>query len=399
VLAVHFLRAVGVLRHQADPGRDGHRGRRPDLQWLFTATLVCMLLCNLPFAALSRRLPRARFIAITYRFFIINLLLFALMLRLGTHAQAVWIGRAFFVWVSVFNLFVVSVFWALIVDIFTGEQGKRLFGLMAAGATLGAIVGSSVTAVLAHAVGPVGLLTISAGLLEVAVLCVRRLSRLPGRLPDRPGAAKLIGGTVLAGITRTFRSPYLGNICAYMLLFSITSTTLYFQQAAVVHRAFAHEAARVTFFATLDLAVNVLTLLAQVLLTGRVVRRFGLALTLAIIPALSAAGFTVLAVSPTVAVLIVFAVLRRAGNFAIARPTREILFTALSREDKYKAKSFIDTVVYRAGDQIGAWAYAGFEAIGLSGSGIALVAVPLSLLWLGNSFWLGLRQERMSETE
>jgi AAA family ATP:ADP antiporter len=155
----------------------------------------------------------------------------------------------------------------------------------------------------------------------------------------------------------------------------------------------------VTFFATLGLAVNVLTLLPQVLLTAHIVRRFGLALTLAIIPALSAVGFIVLAVSPTVAVLIVIAVLRRAGHFAIARPTREILFTALSREDKYKAKSFTDTVVSRAGDQIGAWAYAGFEAIGLSSGAIALVAVPLSLLWLGNSFWLGPRQERKSETE
>jgi AAA family ATP:ADP antiporter len=393
------LSAYYVIR----PIRDtmGIAGGVRNLSWLFSATLVCMLLSNLPFAALSRRLPRARFIAIAYRFFIANLLLFALLLGWATQTQAVWIGRVFFVWVSVFNLFVVSVFWTLIVDIFNGEQGKRLFALMAAGATIGAIVGSSVTAMLARTVAPMWLLAISACLLEVAVLCVRRLSRLhTPRVSGQPNPgseAGTIGGTVLAGIAHTFRSPYLLNICAYILLFSITSTTLYFQQAEVVHHTFGNDRSRETFFAMLDLTVNVLTLLTQVLLTGRIVRRLGVALTLTIIPALSAAGFAVLAMSPTIAVLVVFAVLRRAGNFAIARPTREILFTVLSREDKYKAKSFIDTVVYRAGDQVGAWVYAGGAAIGLSGGAAALVAVPLSLLWLANSFWLGRRRERMAK--
>ncbi|QNB16071.1 hypothetical protein G5S35_30850 [Paraburkholderia tropica] len=255
------------------PIRDamGIDGGVRNLQWLFSATLICMLLANLPFAALARRLTRARFIAVAYRFFIVNLLVFAVLLSLGTRGQSIWIGRVFFVWVSVFNLFVVSVFWELVVDVFNDDQGKRLFALMAAGATLGAIVGATVTATLNHLVGPVGLLVISAMLLEVALRCVRHIAPIYARDQHFRSQFTAIGGTVLAGISRTIHSPYLINICVYMLLFSMASTTLYFEQANVIHRTFASGASRVTFFATLDLVGNALTLLLQILLTGKIV--------------------------------------------------------------------------------------------------------------------------------
>jgi AAA family ATP:ADP antiporter len=366
------------------------------LPWLFTGTLCGMMLVNPPFAALVARLPRVRFIAIAYRFFMANLLLFGLLLTVSTPAQNLWVGRIFFIWTSVFNLFVVSVFWALMVDVFDAEQAKRLFGVISAGATLGSILGSSLTASLARHVGSIYLLLASACLLEVAVFSVRRLSRLSDALRLRPASRDEntpIGGTVLSGLAHAFRSRYLLNISVYMLLYAITSTFLYFEQATIVNRSFADRAARTAFFAQVDLLVNVLTLGAQLFLTDRLLRALGVALTLTLLPALTALGFLTLGLAPTVAIVVLFQVVRRTSNFAIARPTREVLFTVIPREDKYKAKNLIDTVVYRSGDQVGAWSYALLSGLGLGITGIALAAVPLSVAWLLNGFWLGREQE------
>jgi AAA family ATP:ADP antiporter len=394
------LSAYYILR----PIRDemGVAGGVENLQWLFTGTLLGMILVNPPFAALVAKLPRVRFISIAYRFFIANLLLFVLLLKMASAEQNIWIGRVFFIWTSVFNLFVVSVFWALMVDVFNSEQSKRLFGFISAGATLGAIVGSSITASLAGHVPTTYLLVGSAVLLEVAVFSVRRLSRLSDVLHRRPtaGAEETpIGGTVLSGLTHAFKSPYLVNVSIYILLYAITSTFLYFQQADIARQAFVDRGARTAFFAHIDLWVNILTLAAQLFVTGRVLRAFGVAFTLATLPALSVVGFSVLAVTPTLVILVIYQVLRRAGNFAFARPSREVLFTVVPREDKYKAKSFIDTVVYRTGDQAGAWSFAGLSFIGLGMVGIAIVAVPISLAWLVNGLWLGRKQERLASGE
>ncbi|HEY3303624.1 MAG TPA: MFS transporter [Candidatus Binatia bacterium] len=381
------------------PIRDemGVAGGVENLPWLFTGTLVGMIAVNPPFAALVRKLTRARFISVAYRFFLANLLLFFFLLQVATPELNIWIGRVFFIWTSVFNLFVVSIFWALMVDVFTSEQGKRLFGFIAAGATLGGIVGSSLTAGLAEQVGPVYLLLVSAGLLEIAVFSVRRLSRHSEALRSSPSVESgeaPVGGNILSGVTHALRSPYLLNISVYMLLYAITSTFLYFEQAAVVGQSFADRVTRTAFFAKIDLAVNVLTLGTQFFFTERIIRALGTALTLTLLPGLSAVGFAALGVAPTVAIVVAFQVLRRAGNFAVARPAREVLFTVVPREDKYKAKSFIDTVVYRSGDQLGAWSYGLLSFLGLTG--IALVAVPLSVAWLLNGFWLGRRQEAMA---
>ena len=386
------------------PIRDeiGVAGGIENLPWLFTGTLLGMLAVNPPFAALVARLPRTRFIAITYRFFMANLVIFFLLLRVATPEQAIWVGRVFFIWTSVFNLFVVSVFWALMVDIFNAEQGKRLFGFISAGATLGGIMGSSLTAALARYIPPVYLLLGSALLLEVAVFSVRRLSRLSEALTRDPaarGEKAVIGGGVLAGIAHAFKSPYLLGIGIYMLLYSITSTFLYFEQAGIVARSFADRAARTEFFARIDLLVNILTLASQIFLTERILRALGVALTLTLLPALSAIAFGALAAAPTLAVLVAFQVLRRAGNFAFARPTREVLFTVVPREDKYKTKNFIDTAVYRTGDQVGAWSYALFSFLGLGLTAIAFAAVPLSLAWLVNGWWLGRRQEALAAVD
>lgn len=373
-----------------------------NLPWLFTGTLVGMLAVNPPFAALVAKLSRVRFISIAYRFFMANLLLFFLLFKLATPEQNIWIGRVFFIWTSVFNLFVVSVFWALMVDVFDAEQGKRLFGFISAGATVGGILGSSATAGLARHVEAAYLLLGSVALLEVAVFSVRRLSRLSEVLRLRPTARSEetpIGGGLFSGMTHAFKSAYLLNISLYMLLYAITSTFLYFQQAAIVNRSFADRAARTAFFAEIDLLVNVLTLATQLFFTARMLRALGVALTLTLLPGLSVIGFATFGLVPTIAVIVIFQVLRRAGNFAVARPTREVLFTVISREDKYKAKSFIDTVVYRTGDQIGAWSYGLLSFLGLGISGIAFLAAPLSIVWLLNGFWLGRKQETIAEAQ
>jgi AAA family ATP:ADP antiporter len=389
------LSAYYVIR----PIRDemGVQGGVENLQWLFTGTLLAILAFNAPFGALVKRLPRRRFIAITYRFFMLNLLAFIACFVLASPGQHLWLGRVFFIWASVFNLFVVSVFWALMVDVFDSEQGKRLFGFIAAGASIGAIIGSSVIVGFAKNIEPIYLLFASVILLEIAVLSVRRLSGLSDALQRIPGSGeKPIGGGVLTGLTHTLRSPYLLNSAAFVLLFAITSTFLYFQQAGIAATAFADRGARTQFFGQVDLLVNVLTLVIQIFLTSRILRWLGVAMTLSLLPLLSIVGFGLLALSPTIAVLVGLQVTRRVGNFAVARPTREVLFTVISREDKYKAKTFIDTVVYRAGDQVGSWSYALLIFFGLGISGVAAVAVPLSIVWAAISFWLGRKQDALA---
>ncbi|HKA32415.1 MAG TPA: MFS transporter [Candidatus Binatia bacterium] len=396
-----YILAVFASYYVIRPIRDeiGVAGGIENLPWLFTGTLLGMLAVNPPFAALVAKLPRNRFISITYRFFMANLVLFFLLLKGAGAEQSIWIGRVFFIWTSIFNLFVVSVFWALMVDLFNAEQGKRLFGFISAGATLGGIMGSSLTAALAQYIPPVYLLLASAALLEVAVFSVRRLSRLSEALTRDPAARgdkAVIGGGALAGIVHAFKSPYLLGIAVYMLLYSITSTFLYFEQASIVARSFADRAARTAFFARIDLIVNVLTLASQMFLTERILRALGVALTLTLVPALTAIGFGALAAAPTLMILVAFQVLRRAGNFAFARPTREVLFTVVPREDKYKTKNFIDTAVYRTGDQVGAWSYALFSFLGMGLTAIAFAAVPLSAAWLINGWWLGRKQESLA---
>src|SRR5580692_4671052 len=380
------------------PIRDqmGVAGGVNNLQWLFTGTLIGMLVLNLPFSWLVQTFPREKFIAISYRFFAANILLFALALYAATPEQTIWVGRIFFIWTSIFNLFVISIFWQMIVDIFTSEQGKRLFGFIAAGATLGAISGSLFTVSTIEHMAPGYLMVGAALMLEVSVFCVRRLSGLSAALSERPqidAPQQPIGGTLLGGIRDALSSSYLLNVSLFLLLYAVTSTFLYFQQAAVVSHSFENRAAQTAFFASVDLGVNILTLAVQLFLTGRILKRFGVGTTLSMLPLFSVLGFAAVAVLPTLSSVVGFQLFRRAGNFAIARPTREVLFTVLPREDRYKAKSFIDTVVYRLGDQIGAWSFALLSFLGLGLTKVSVVAVAISGIWLANGLWLGRRQD------
>ena len=399
-----YVFALFLAYYVLRPIRDelGVAGGVRNLPWLFTGTLLAMLAVNPLFAYAVRRWPRERFIAIAYRFFMLNLLVFMALLMLANPEQHVWIGRAFFIWVSVFNLFVVSVFWSFVVDVFNAEQGKRLFGFLATGATLGGIAGSSLTSGFVEELGQNWLLLASILLLEAAVFASRRLSKISdvfqqpvqGDDPHRP-----LGGGLFAGMTHTFRSPYLLGIAFFILFYSITSTVLYFHQASIAETAFPDRSARTAFFANIDLWVNVLTLVFQILLTGRLIGWLGLVVTLCALPFFSVVGFAALAASPGVGMFVCVQVVRRVSNFALARPTREVLFTSVPREDRYKAKNFIDTVVYRSGDQVGSWAYAGLIALGLSMTGIAMVAVPVSIVWLVLSIWLARQQEHAEQRD
>src|ERR1700749_5080938 len=304
-----------------------------NLQWLFTGTLVGMLLLNLPFSYLVKTFPREKFIAISYRFFSANILLFALALYVATPEQTIWVGCIFFIWTSIFNLFVVSIFWQMIVDVFTSEQGKRLFGFIAAGATLGAISGSIFTVSTVEHMAPGYLMVGAALMLEVAVFCVRRLSGLSAALSERPKAEQAdapIGGSIMSGFRDALSSSYLLNVSLFLLLYAVTSTFLYFQQAAVVSHAFSSRAAETQFFASVDLGVNILTLAVQLFLTGRILKRFGVGTTLSLLPVFSVIGFGAVALIPTLASVVGFQLIRRAGNFAIARPTREELLSVMT---------------------------------------------------------------------
>ncbi|MCC6929878.1 MAG: MFS transporter [Gemmatimonadaceae bacterium] len=373
------------------------------LAWLFTGTLAGMLAVHPLYTSIVTRLTRRRFVSWAYRFFALNLVAFYLYFRNADPAQAVWAGRVFFIWTSVFNLFVVSVFWSLTTDLFRPGQGKRLFGFVAVGGTLGAMLGATITSTLVGVVGSVGLMLVSAVILELAVQAALVIDRHEGRMREaavaegepaseatRDASKEVIGGGILDGIKHTFSSPYLFGIATLILFYTISSTFLYFQQADIVKVAFGDDReARTRVFANMDLVTNGLTLIAQLFLTGRVMKWLGVGAALAFLPVLTMVGFGILGIAPVLSVLIVFQVLRRAGNFAIQRPGREALFTVLARTDKYKAKNFSDTFVYRLGDQVGAWSYTWMAVFGLGASGLAFTMVPFSALWLLLTVWLG----------
>jgi AAA family ATP:ADP antiporter len=385
-----------------------------NLPWMFTATLLAMLVANALFSAIVARMSRRRFIPIAYRFFIVNLLIFSVLMHVLTTKDQVWLGRTFFVWLSVTNLFVVTVFWAFMTDLFSNEQGKRLFGFISIGGSLGAIVGGSVTASLVKPIGAANLFLVSAAMFEIAAQCVRffpadfrtvgEADSFPGTTTSSPTIQKRteeapIGGSLWSGITHIFRSPYLFGLMVFIVFYSTTSTWAYFQQSDLAGHGFADRAARTTFFANLDRATNTLTLLGQLFLTGKLLKWLGVTPTLIIMPTLSLIGFAVIGVTPLLAVLAVFQVLRRATTFAFMRPAREVLFTVLRREDKYKAKSVIDTFAYRVGDQVGAWSYRGLTALGLGLRGISFVTIPIIAVWLALSVWLGRKQRVLAEAK
>src|SRR5216117_1317236 len=375
-----------------------------NLWWMFTVVLVTMIFANAIFSAIVSRMSRRRFIPIAYRFFILNLVIFFVLMQYMPPGKQPWVDGCFFVWVSVFNLFATAVFWGFMTDLFTTEQGKRLFGFIAVGGSLGGILGPVITASLVHRVSVGVLLLICAAMLEMAAQSVRFFpaefrTEDSKSAEDAAAAEKPIGGKFWDGVTHICKSPYLFGLFLFILLYTLTSTWTYFQQSELTKVGFADRAARTAFFAKLDLSVNTLTLLLQIFLTGRLMKFLGVTVTLLFMPVLSLFGFAAMGLVPVLAVLAVFQVARRASTFAFMRPAREVLFTVLRREDKYKAKSFIDTFGYRCGDQFGAWSYGGMQAFGLTLSTISYIAVPVVACWCALGIWLGRKQRALADAQ
>ncbi|MET1114602.1 MAG: MFS transporter [Comamonas sp.] len=379
------------------PLRDamGVVGGPQELRWLFTTTFVCMLLLVPVFGWLVTKLSPRRFVPLVYRFFALTLLAFGALMAL--HLESVWLARGFFVWVSVFNLFVVSIFWSVLDDCFSNAQGRRLFGFIAAGGTLGTLVGPLLAAAAVSLFGPMALALLAALLLELALRCFRGIYPRSGDQPVAAASSRRLGRQLWAGLSLIARSPYLLGICAYLLLHTAASTFLYFEQARIVAQALPDTASRTRWFAGVDFSVSCLTLALQMFITGRLMRRFGLVLCLALLPLVSVAAFGALALAPTLAVLACAQVARRALDYAIARPAREVLFTVVRREEKYQAKNAIETVVYRGGDAVGGWLTSALSALGMGVGGVALLAIPVAAGWCALCVWLGRRQEQMQQ--
>ena len=395
----HFLILTGY--YITKPIRDsiGASSSMDALPWMFTATLVAMLVANAAFAAIVARMSRRKFIPLAYGFFIFVFGLFFIAMRSRPEAEQVWIGRGFFVWVSVFNLFNTAVFWAFMTDLFTVEQGKRLYGFIAVGGTLGAILGAYITKHYVSSIGPAYLLIIAAAMFAIAGFLVRFFPsgftvEDKGAKPEAP-----IGGSVWSGISHICRSPYLMGLAATILLYTTTSTWAYFQQSELAREALKTPNDRTQFLASLEIWVNSITVLIQIFLTGRLLKWFGVAFTLVALPFVSMVGFGAMGVAASLAMLAVFQVARRAAAYALMRPSREILFTVLRREDKYKVKSVTDTLGYRVGDQLGAWSYRGLHDVGLGLNAISWVAVPVTAVWVALSVWLARKQRVLAEAQ
>lgn len=409
-----ILTALAVLR----PAREAIGMQRgiEAIRWLFMGTLVVTLVANPVFGALVARFRRMIFIAATYFFFAVNLLLFYGLLVLTPQAVGETSGQVFYVWMSVFNLFVTMVFWALMADRFSLEQSKRLFPIIAAGGTLGAISGSSLSAVLAERIGAPGLLLVGAGFLTAAVGAAWAVTRFQAERPradptagladpadpadpPRVDARTIIGGSAWAGFRSVFRSPYLLGAAAYVMTLTIMATFIYFTRLQMVAALGEGVDMRAGVFARIDLVTQMATLLLQLVVTGHIMKRLGVSFALALLPVTAALGFIGLAIAGSFVVFVAFDATFRAMQRAIARPGRETLFTVVSREDKYKAKAFIDTFVYRTGDVIGAQTEGALGRLGLGLAGLATVAVPLAIAWAALGIWLGTAQRRLGQRQ
>ena len=352
-----------------------------NLPWMMTATFLTMLCVTPLFGWLSACCSRYRLLLTVYTVFITNLVAFYAVMT--SQVSPEWVARGFFVWLSVFNLFIVSVFWSFMADLFTPEQGARLFGVIAAGGSSGALLGPLVTTGLTF-LFPVPVLMLASSLFLIACLgCVYRLERW-GRTRSghhRAQRGEPLHGSVLAGIRLTFSSPYLLGICGYLSILTMTATFLYLEQTRLVSEYFDQPEARTRLFSSVDFLTGLLTWLTQMFVTHRVISRFGLVAPLLFLPLISLVGFLGIALWPTLALYVLFSVLRRVGEYALSKPAREVLFTVVSREEKYKAKNFIDTAISRGGDASTAWMVTGLKTLGATTTHIAWALVPMMGLW------------------
>jgi len=377
--------------------------------YLFLGTFVLMMLATPIFGWVSSKYPRRAFLPWVYLFFVSNILIFWFVFSKFVDAGTdhVWLGRVFFVWLSVFNLFVVSVFWSFMADIYTREQGRRLFGLITAGGSIGAVIGGVTTSTYVIQIGFQNLFPIAAILLLMAVICIRQLRGWVAHeheeeIDETVETAKPLGGNPFSGITHVSGSNYFLAIVACSIIASLLGTALYMFAIQLVEVSIPGANARAEFFSNIDFWTNLIALLGQMFFVRHVVARFGIGRSLAVLPLVSIVGFAVLAFDPALVVVAILTIARRALGFSFSKPTTDMLYSVVTPEEKYKTKNFIETAVYRFGDIVGTWSVTlmmglsigGFSFVGLTITGVSLVMLPFAAVWSAAALWLGREYKR-----
>ncbi len=360
----------------------------PDaIPWLFTGTLIAVTVVTPLWGKLVARGPR-RVVPLAFHAFALCALVFFGLIR--SEVSPIGVGRAFYMWSAVFNIFVVSVFWSLLADLLGHTTARRLYGPIAAGGTVGAALGPILTKLLLDDIGVAGVLVMTAILLELAVLGAWRLRRLGealdhDRAPDEP-----LREGPFEGFRRIlFEEPYLAAIAGFVLCTTAAGTFVYLAQADIVKLAIPDRLARTDFFATIDIWVNLGTLVVQLLIAAPLLRWLGPGIVLCVLPLIQGVGIFALVASPTLATLVAVQITSRMATHGLTRPARELLFTVVSRDDKYRAKNVIDTFAFRLGDTASGWLYQALSAAHAGGSALSVAAVPLTLVWLVLAVVLG----------
>ena len=374
------------------------------LQELFTGTFIASLLFAPLYSWFAARLKLSSFLPWVYGFIAVSIVgFYALFTGFGEDKDR-WVAAAFYIWVSTFNILIISVFWTFMADIFSRTQAKRLFGFVAAGGSIGGVVGPLVATSFVKSVGNGGLMLMAAAGFVVTALLVRVLAREKPRLMAAMGGEAQttslehrLGGSAIDGFRLLLRSPYLLLLAAFLLLMTWISTVVYFQLGELIRSAFTDRDARTQAYANIDLAVNSGAVLVQLFGTGRIIKRFGVGTGLLLNPVLMVIAFVAVVFSPVLLVLGGIQIVRRIAEYAVAKPTREMLFTVVDQDSRYKAKNVIDTVVYRFGDLTSAWVSSAILPYGVAG--LAVFGGIVSIVWFRIAWLLGRRYENVKAGE
>jgi AAA family ATP:ADP antiporter len=399
-LAMFFLLFTGYFMLRPIRETMGVAGGVDNLQWLFTGTFIATLAVLPPFGWLASKVSRRRIVPWVFGLVVASLLGFGLAML--ARPDGVWLARGFYIWVSVINLLMISLAWSVLADVLASSEAKRLFALIASGASLGGLTGPLLTTLLVKPLGHGGLMMLSALLIAASGATALWLHRWRDRHPLPAGASAAeqrrqpLGGNPFAGATDVFRSPYLLGIALFVMLLATVTTFLYFEQARLVDELFPDKERQTQVFGLIDTVVQGLAILSQLFITGRLAQRLGVGVLLVAVPVVMAAGFLWLALAPTFAVFVVVMVVRRAGEYAFVRPGREMLYTVVPPEQKYKAKNFIDTVVYRGGDALSGWVKRALDVLAEHPSLAMFIGAGIAMAWAFTGLSLG-RQQRGRE--
>ncbi|AKC86917.1 NTP/NDP exchange transporter [Pseudoxanthomonas suwonensis] len=396
-LVMFFLLFTGYFMLRPVRETMGVAGGVHNLQWLFTGTFLATLAVLPLFGWIASKVPRRRIVPWVFGFVVASLLGFGAGLVL--QPDNVWAGRAFYIWVSVINFLLISLAWSVLADVFASAEAKRLFALIAAGASAGGLTGPILATWLVQPLGHGGLMLLSSLFIGASAVAALWLHRWRDRHPFVGGESatqrqRPLGGNPFAGATAVFRSRYLLGIALFVVLLATVTTFLYFEQARMVAELFPDRTRQTQVFGLIDTVVQTLAILTQLFITGRIAQRLGVGALLVGVPLVMAFGFLWLALAPVFAVFVVVMVARRAGEYAFVRPGREMLYTVMPAEDKYKAKNFIDTVVYRGGDALSAWVKRGLDLLGEHPALAMIIGAGVALAWAGTGFALGRAQRR-----